>query len=488
LNPVLTLIAFLFALTLLIAVHEYGHYRMAVACKVPVLVFSIGFGKVLYRWRPARPRPGQNTEFVIGALPLGGYIQMLDSREGDVPPEMLPLAFDQQSLKVRAAIVAAGPLANLLLAVVLFTGLAWWGQPQALPILASPVPGSWAEQAGLQGGERVLSVEIDGEPVEDIQRFESLYMLTAKTELNNSAMTWTLRREAGAKHLELRIPSPEELALPSTDNNADMSRWRALGLRGPSTLALIGKIEEGSAAQQAGLKPGDQVIRVDGKLVADAQQLRDWIRAKPMSGDARLREGSQVSSGSNLVATSASNAQIWEIDRDGQKLSLAVQPRWTVLPGQAKSEGVMRVGAIVGAPPATQWVSLGAWEGITQGLGQVKQLTVMTFNLIGKMLTGGASSKHLSGPISIAEQAGQSAQLGWAAYVSFLALISVSLGLLNLLPLPMLDGGHLMYYLWESLTGKPVSVAWQRGLQKVGLALLISIMTLAVFNDLTRLF
>jgi regulator of sigma E protease len=146
------------------------------------------------------------------------------------------------------------------------------------------------------------------------------------------------------------------------------------------------------------------------------------------------------------------------------------------------------VGAIVGAPPETQWVSLGAWEGITQGLGQVKQLTVMTFNLIGKMLTGGASTKHLSGPISIAEQAGQSAQLGLGAYVSFLGLISVSLGLLNLLPLPMLDGGHLMYYLWESLTGKPVSVAWQRGLQKVGLALLISIMTLAVFNDLTRLF
>ena len=141
----LTLIAFLFALTLLIAVHEFGHYRMAVACKVPVLVFSIGFGKVIYRWRPARPRPGQNTEFVIGALSLGGYIQMLDSREGDVPPDLLPLAFDQQSLKVRAAIVAAGPLANLLLAVLLFTGLAWWGQPQALPILASPVPGSWAE-------------------------------------------------------------------------------------------------------------------------------------------------------------------------------------------------------------------------------------------------------------------------------------------------------------------------------------------------------
>lgn len=468
----LTLLAFLFALTLLIAVHEYGHYRMAVACKVPVTVFSIGFGKVVYRWRPVHQRAGQNTEFVIGALPLGGYIQMIDSREGDVPQDLLPLAFDQQSLKVRAAIVAAGPLANLLLAVVLFTGLAWYGQPQALPILASPVPESWAERAGLQGGEQVLSVQIDGEPVEEINRFQSLYLLTTQAELANSAMTWTLRREAGAKNLELRVPSPQDLSLPNTESAAESGRWRALGFRGPSTKALIGKLEEGGAAQQAGLKPGDHVLRVNGRAVADAQQLRDWIRSKPSQGDGALQD----------------STQIWEVDRQGQWLTLQVQPRMTVPIGQPPSEGVRRVGAVVGAPPEVHWVSWGPLEGIAEGVGQVKQLTLLTGQLIGKMLTGGASSKHLSGPLSIAEQAGQSAQLGLAAYVSFLGLISVSLGLLNLLPLPMLDGGHLMYYLWESLTGKPVSVAWQRGLQKVGLALLISIMSLAVFNDLTRLF
>ena len=468
----LTLLAFLFALTLLIAVHEYGHYRMAVACKVPVTVFSIGFGKVVYRWRPVHQRAGQNTEFVIGALPLGGYIQMLDSREGDVPQDLLPLAFDQQSLKVRAAIVAAGPLANLLLAVVLFTGLAWYGQPQALPILASPVPESWAERAGLQGGEQVLSVQIDGEPVEEINRFQSLYLLTTQAELANSAMTWTLRREAGAKNLELRVPSPQDLSLPNTESASESGRWRALGFRGPSTKALIGKLEEGGAAQQAGLKPGDHVLRVNGRAVADAQQLRDWIRSKPSQGDGALQD----------------STQIWEVDRQGQWLTLQVQPRMTVPIGQPPSEGVRRVGAVVGAPPEVHWVSWGPLEGIAEGVGQVKQLTLLTGQLIGKMLTGGASSKHLSGPLSIAEQAGQSAQLGLAAYVSFLGLISVSLGLLNLLPLPMLDGGHLMYYLWESLTGKPVSVAWQRGLQKVGLALLISIMSLAVFNDLTRLF
>ncbi len=361
----LTLLAFLFALTLLIAVHEYGHYRMAVACNVPVLVFSIGFGKSIYRWRLKNPKPGQNTEFVIGALPLGGFVQMLDSREGQVSAEQMPLAFDQRSLKVRAAIVSAGPLANLLLAVVLFSALAWWGHPKVLPI--------------------------------------------------------------------------------------------------------IGKVQVGSAAEKAGLLPGDRVIRVGEQLIVDSQHLRNLIREPE--------------------AVDGSDAEpLWEIDRQGQQLTLTVKPVVMVLPGEPESSGVRRIGAVVGVVSDTEWVQDGFFDGLARGFGQVKQITVLTASLIGKMLTGDASSKHLSGPITIAEQAGQSASMGLAPYVSFLGLISVSLGLLNLLPLPMLDGGHLMYYLWESLTGKPVSVAWQRGLQKVGLGLLIFIMALAFFNDLTRLF
>jgi len=373
---VLTLLAFLFALTVLIAVHEYGHYRVAVAFGVPVLVFSIGFGKTIYKWRPRKQHPGQNTEFRICALPLGGFVQMLDSREGSVPPEQLPLAFDHQSLKARASIVAAGPLANLLLAIVLFTGLSWWGQPKVLPV--------------------------------------------------------------------------------------------------------IGKVEAGAAADQAGLKPGDLVLRVGNLEVRDAKHLRALIR-----GEMSAEEGASDAADS---AANSEKGAVWEIDRQGQRLMLAVKPVLKALPGQPESSATRRIGAVVGVPSDSEWVRAGFWQGLAAGYGQVQQLTLMTGQLIGQMLTGEASSQHLSGPLTIAEQAGQSAQRGLPTYIAFLGLISVSLGLLNLLPLPMLDGGHLMYYLWESLTGKPVSVAWQRGLQKVGLALLIFIMSLAFFNDLTRLF
>lgn len=366
----LTLLAFLFALTVLIAVHEYGHYRVAVAFGVPVLVFSIGFGKTIYKWRPRKQHPGQNTEFRICALPLGGFVQMLDSREGSVPPEQLPLAFDHQSLKARASIVAAGPLANLLLAIVLFSGLSWWGQPKVLPV--------------------------------------------------------------------------------------------------------IGKVEAGAAADQAGLKPGDLVLRVGNLEVRDAKHLRALIR-----GEMSAEEGASDAADS---AANSEKGAVWEIDRQGQRLMLAVKPVLKALPGQPESSATRRIGAVVGVPSDSEWVRAGFWQGLAAGYGQVQQLTLMTGQLIGQMLTGEASSQHLSGPLTIAEQAGQSAQRGLPTYIAFLGLISVSLGLLNLLPLPMLDGGHLMYYLWESLTGKPVTVAWQRGLQKVGLALLIFIMSLAFFN------
>jgi len=210
------------------------------------------------------------------------------------------------------------------------------------------------------------------------------------------------------------------------------------------------------------------------------------------SGVARRRQGRRGCAATARLDQAelpgGGDGQIWDIDREGQVLSLKVTPLLSMPPGQTQGLPFRRIGAVVGAPPETEWVQLGFADGLAQGFGRVFQIGQMTVSLIGKMITGNASSKHLSGPLTMAEQAGQSAQMGVSPYLTYLALISVSLGLLNLLPLPMLDGGHLMYYLWESLTGKPVSVAWQRGLQKVGLALLIFIMTLAFFNDLARLF
>jgi regulator of sigma E protease len=241
----------------------------------------------------------------------------------------------------------------------------------------------------------------------------------------------------------------------------------------PKILPIIGRVEAGAAADLAGLQTGDRVLKVGIQEVRDAQHLRALIRGEVFPED---------------TAEEDDKPAVWEIDRKGQRLSLAVKPLLTALPGQPESSAIRRIGAVVGEPSNTEWVSAGFWEGLARGYGQVEQITLLTGQLIGQMLTGEASSKHLSGPLTIAEQAGQSAQRGLPAYLTFLGLISVSLGLLNLLPLPMLDGGHLMYYLWESLTGKPVSVAWQRVLQKVGLAMLIFIMALAFFNDLTRLF
>jgi len=412
----LTLVAFVVALGLLIAVHEYGHYRVAVACGVKVLRFSIGFGGTLYRWQPKHQRKGQATEFVIGAFPLGGYVKMLDEREGPVPPDERHLAFNTQPLKSRAAIVAAGPLANLLLAVFLYAAVNWYGVQEPKPILASPVPGSVAEQAGLRGGERVESAAFEGEPLQPLRSFEEL--------------RWLLTRGA----LDARDPP------------------------------VIGEVMAASAAQRAGLRQGDRVLAIGPTAVVDGQQLRELIRAS-VQGSQGLRQN-------------------WQVQRGGQTLAIAVQP-------DAAADGdktIGRIGAYVGAAPEFVTVRYGPLEGLTKGAQRTWEVSVLTLRMMGRMVIGEASLKNLSGPLTIADYAGKSASLGLTQYLVFLALISVSLGVLNLLPLPVLDGGHLMYYLWEAVTGKSVSDAWMDRLQRGGIAVLLVMMSIALFNDVTRLF
>ncbi len=459
----LTLLAFLVALGILIAVHEYGHYRVAVACGIKVLKFSIGFGKPIYTWR----LKGRPTEFAIGMLPLGGYVKMLDEREAPVDPAERHLAFNTQPLKSRAAVVAAGPMANLLLAIVLYSVVNWSGLQEPKAILASPVAGSIAERAGLRGEELVQQAAFEGEPLETVRSFEDLRWRLTQGALNGRDVRLAVSQgrlssaEAPSKEVVLKLGE-----LNASD--ADAQLFRKIGILGPWTQAVIGDVMAGGAAEKAGLRSGDIVRRVADLAIVDGQQLREAIRGQAQAAG----------------AARTPSAQTWQIIRGGQTLALEVTP-------QIRQDGnlsVGRIGAYVGAAPELVLVRYGPLDGLWQGAVRTWDVSLLTLRMMGKMVTGQASLKNLSGPLTIADYAGKSASLGWSAYLLFLALISVSLGVLNLLPLPVLDGGHLMYYLWEATTGRTVSDAWMETLQRGGVVVLLCMMSVALFNDVTRLF
>ena len=451
----LTIISFLVAIALLIAVHEYGHYRVAVACGVKVLRFSIGFGKPLLRWQSKR----SGTEFVLALFPLGGFVRMLDEREAPVAPHERHLAFNTQSLGRRSAIVAAGPAANLLLAVLLYSVVNWTGVQLPAAVLAPPQAESLAAQAGLVGGERVLRAALDGEAETEVLSFEDLRWQLTRGALEGQDVRLLVQGNNATTEREFL------LRLSGLDSSeVDARMFQKIGVLGPMTRPVIGDVMPDSAAALAGLQAGDEVTQVDGKLIVDGQQLRALIRQ----------------SVTNQVAPS----QVWTLLRDGRRLQLRVTPRVVL----EQDQPVGRIGAYVGAPPEQVLVRYGAFDGSWLALVKTWDVSVLTLKMMGKMLIGEASIKNISGPLTIADYAGKSAGLGLTQYLIFLALISVSLGVLNLLPLPVLDGGHLMYYLWESVTGRPVSDAWMERLQQGGVAILVLMMSVALFNDVSRLF
>ena len=456
-----TVLAFLAALTILIAVHEYGHYRAAVACGVRVLRFSIGFGPVLWRWRPRHQRPHQDTEFVVCAIPLGGYVRMLDDADGPVNEADQAFEYQRKPLACRAAIVLAGPMANLLLAVLLYAAMHWIGEWQSQPIVATPVAGSMAERADVHSGDRVLRAGWRDAPLQDVRSWQDLRWQLMQTDPpDEEGPTWVLevqaRDRSTVRELQLAMPAsapPDGVVTPE---------W--LGLRGPWMAPVLGELVPGGVAQQAGLRKGDTVVRIQSRPIHDATALREWVRASGVEGPPPV--------------------QVWEVSRRGQPglLLIEVQPR------QVEQSGarIGRIDALVGEPPATVWVRLGPWEGLACAVERTADVAWMTWRTLGRMLTGEASWQQVTGPITMAEYAGKSASLGVSAFLGFLALISVSLGVLNLLPIPVLDGGHLMYHLWEAITRRRPSVRWLEMLNRLGLMLVFLLMGVALRNDLMR--
>jgi regulator of sigma E protease len=456
----LTVVAFLVALGLLIAVHEYGHYRVAVACGVKVLRFSIGFGPTLFRWKARQPHPGQDTEFAVAALPLGGFVRMLDEREGPVDPAERHRAFNTQPLRKRAAIVAAGPISNLLLAVLLYALVSWMGVQEPKAILGTPAAHSLAADAGVRGGELVQSAGLEGDSVSRVRSFEDLRWVITRGALDGRDVRLELAPDTSGGRREVVLPLSQ---LDTRD--ADARLLKKVGVGAPYIPPVLGEVQPNGPAQRAGLDKGDIVRRIGGQPVGDATQLREMIRGQ-------VRDGRAITS-------------TWDVERDGHMVAVVVTPEVVAEKG---GPATGRIAAYVGAPPEMLTVRRGPIEGLGYGVQRTWDVSALTLRMMGRMVIGQASIKNLSGPLTIADYAGKSASLGLTQYLLFLALISVSLGVLNLLPLPVLDGGHLMYYLWEAVTGRSISDAWMERLQRGGVAVLLVMMSVALFNDIARLF
>lgn len=441
------LLAFVVALGILITVHEFGHFWVARRLGIKVLRFSIGFGAPLWR---RRSRSGE-TEYVVAAIPLGGYVKMLDEREGPVPEAQRHLAFNNKPVATRIAVVSAGPLFNFLFAIAAFWAIFMVGVPGLAPVLGHVQPDSLAAEAGLRPEERIVSV--NGEPTPTWE--------AARLALFHAALD---REEA---RLEVQTP-----AGGTAVRTLDFSRRSApvepqgllegIGVEPWGPPPVVAAVREGTPAERAGLQPGDRVVALDGEPVRYWHEWVSYVRERP---------------GRVIEVT---------VLRDGRRIVLPLEPE-----ERREGEEVFGFAGVERAPVPEGMYSVrryGPLEGLGAGLAKTWDMSVLMLRVLSSMLLGEAALSNISGPLTIAQFAGETAALGIMPFVNFLAVVSVSLGVLNLLPIPILDGGHLMYYLIELAKGSPVSEQAQQIGQRVGILLLLMLMALAFYNDFMRLF
>ncbi len=448
------LLGFLITIGILVTIHELGHYGVARLCGVRVLRFSFGFGPVLVSRRLGRDQ----TEWALSAVPLGGYVRMLDERdrsdgEGPVAAADLPRAFNRQSVWKRVAIVAAGPLANLLLAVLLLAAMYMVGVPGYQAVLSQPEAGTPAAAAGLQSFDRIEAV--DGRAV-TVWQDVSQQLLDADI---TAAAILTIERSGHSLKVSLPLATMAE-------DDGEGNQLERLGLHPYLGAPLIQEVMPDSPAAAAGLRSGDRIRAIDGNVL-DA----------PSMMTARLNRAA----GTTVELT---------VVRDGAVLTLPVTPRQEI---SENGKAVGRIGVSITVDPEVReryrvTVRHGVAEALALGVTRTWDLTALSFKMIGRMIVGSASLKNLSGPLTIADYAGQSMQAGFQQFMTYLALISIGLGVLNLLPVPLLDGGHLLYYFAEIIRGRPLSERVVEIGQRIGLALIVTLIALALLNDFSRLF
>ncbi|MEC4750422.1 RIP metalloprotease RseP [Methylomicrobium sp. Wu6] len=454
-----TLFYFIITIGVLVSFHEFGHFWVARKAGVKVLRFSVGFGKVLWSYQKAP----ETTEYVLSAIPLGGYVKMVDEREGEVKSEDLPYAFNRQGLAARSAIVAAGPIFNLILAVALFWVVLVAGEEGSKPILGKIESGTIAAEAGLLEGDEFISVNDKPAPTwtEALNVFISAALdgdreikLVVKDRQGREDVRWI-------KLLDADVVDPEKLY-----KRLGFTPWM------PKLQPIVDKVLPDGAALAAGMKPRDLLISADGAPIDDWQQWVEYVKSHP---------GQRVAV---------------EIERDGVRQTLSITPKVVPVPSATKGEAPKaegKIGASVFIPEEirnslTAKYSLGPLEAVPAAFIKTYDYSLSTLKMMSKMVLGQASIKNLSGPISIAQYAGESAEIGFVHFLKFIALVSVSLGVLNLLPIPVLDGGHLLFFGIEAVKGRPLSERSQLFFQQIGIAILVTLMALGMVMDIQRLF